>query len=539
MFRTTKKEKQLGLFSSVSEHFKGASYKQYTDEGSWHNVFREQVMERIDENMFRGLFDEKMGAPNASVKVQIAMMILKEAFGWSDARLYEESRFNLLVRRALGMYNLDDEVPVSSTYYLLRKRIYEYGRMTGENLLEKTFAKVTQEQIKEFSINGEMIRLDSKLLGSNIAFFTRYEIVHQTLLMFYKKLSKQDKEKLPGGVLIQLEEMLKEEPEKTVYRSTREEIRKRLQELGNIIYPIIELLAGSTSDLYSLLERVFREQYKVIEQRVELRPKEEIDSGSVQSPHDPGSGYRNKDNKPIKGYSVNITETAGDQPLNLITNVQVEKANVPDTIFVNPAIDATEDVTGQEVKKVYADGAYQSPENDQICEGIDMVYTGIQGFASRYDLEMTTDGLLVTDTITGEQHKGILAKKNKLSKEDKWRISTSEGAKYFSQQAIRASELRRQLKQRPLSELHKRNNVEATIFQLSYTLRNNKTKYRGKFKQEIWALCRCLWINLVRIVNYIGQFMHPRLINVCKMSFSRLFCQISLFFKPYIPIFAP
>lgn len=170
---------------------------------------------------------------------------------------------------------------------------------------------------------------------------------------------------------------------------------------------------------------------------------------------------------------MNITETCSEDNLNLITNVIVEKANTPDTQFVELAIQATIEVIGQMVKTVYADGAYQSPANDECCENTDMVFTGIQGFESRYDLEMTLEGLLVTDTKTGELMKAVLVKRLKNSKEDRWRITTPTGYYYFGQLAIRASQLRRQMKGRPLEELHKRNNVEATIFQLGFPLRNN------------------------------------------------------------------
>jgi len=40
------------------------------------------------------------------------------------------------------------------------------------------------------------------------------------------------------------------------------------------------------------------------------------------------------------------------------------------TTFVEPAIQATVEVTGQKVEKDFADGAYQSPANDEYCEDI-------------------------------------------------------------------------------------------------------------------------------------------------------------------------
>lgn len=506
MFKKSNKETQLDAFTSVPTMLESLALKQYSDQGHWHNQFREQVVMRIDESIFRSLFNTTIGAPNAPVRTLVGMMILKESFVWSDSQLFEHCRFNLLVRSSLGLFNMNDPLPVESTYYLLRKRIYDHQKQSGEDLMGKAFAHITSGQIKEFDVNGRSIRMDSKLIGSNIALFTRYEIIHQTLCMFYKSLDISAKLRLQSSDQEQLEKLLIEEPLKTVYRSTREELKGRLQPIGIVIYKMVKLFSDLQCESFKLLQRVFAEQYKVSEdQQIELRPKEEISSSSVQSPHDPDSAYRNKQGQQVKGYSVNITETCSNDNLNLITNVIVEKANTPDTVFVEPAIEATIQVTGQMVEKVYADGAYQSPNNDGCCENIDMVFTGIQGFESRYDLEMTPEGLLVTDTKTGEHMKAVIVKKLKNSKEDRWRISTPTGHYYFGQLAIRASHLRRQMKGRPLEELYKRNNVEATIFQLGFPLRNNKSKYRGLIKQKTWAYCRCLWINLVRILNFTKQ----------------------------------
>jgi len=190
MFRNTPKHKQVDLFSGVPTILEGKSLSGYKDECGWHNQFRKQIISRLDESVFKVLYSEKMGAPNASISVMVGMMILKEAFGWSDAQLFENCRYNLLVRSALGLFNLSDEIPAESTYYLLRRHVHTYEREHGENLLERVFESVTRDQIKEFEVSGEQIRMDSKLLGSNIAWYSRYEIIHQTLVLFYKKMSK-------------------------------------------------------------------------------------------------------------------------------------------------------------------------------------------------------------------------------------------------------------------------------------------------------------------------------------------------------------
>jgi len=512
MFRKSSKQPQLDLFGSSKHLLTGKARDQYTDDQGWHNQFRKEIVSRIDEDLFQVLFDESMGAPNASISVLVGMMALKEGFGWSDGQLFEQCRFNLLARSALGLFNINDSVPTESTYYLFRKRLHEHARHKGEDLFQKTFADITQQQIKEFNVNGRSIRMDSKLIGSNSAYFSRYEIIHQVLVALYKSLSKAQCQRLSAEQLKELKALTEEEPGKTIYRSTREEITSRMQVLGLLIYKLLSLFRDQHNEAYTLLERVFHEQYKVAdpkdstkEQAVLLRPREEIKADSLQSPHDPDSAFRRKQDQQIKGYNVNLTETINDDGLNLITGIIVEKAHVSDVDFLKPAIEESMQVTDQPVDKVYVDGGYQSPEHDALCADIDIVYTGIQGAAGRYDLQLGPDGLIVTDTRTGERHKARLAKKIKTSKEDRWCIDTKQRRLYFGQQAIRAAHLRRQLGQRLKEEVHKRNNVEATIFQLVYHLRNNKSKYRGLIKQKIWATCRSLWINLVRIINFIKE----------------------------------
>ena len=526
MFKKSNRDSQINLFGGIPAMLEGKSKKQFDDTSAWHNQFRSQIISRIDESPYKVLFSERMGAPNAPVSLLFGMMVLKEAMDWSDLQLFEQCRFNLLVRSALGLFNLTDDIPAESTYYLLRKRIHEHYREKGEDLFGLTFNQITREQISEFNVNGKSIRMDSKLMGSNIAFYSRYEIIHRTLALFYKSLNDSQMNILPVSDKEQLKQLLGEEPQKTVYRSTREEVKTRMQQIGILAYKLIKLFDGNSNDQFQLLSRVFEEQYKVVEEeKIELRPKEEIASSSVQSPHDPDGAYRQKGEQKVKGYSANVTETVSDGPLDLVTNIDVKPANTPDTDFVQPSIETTTQVTGQKVETVYADGAYQSPENDSFCEGIDMVFTGMQGSRSRYQLELGPDGLHVTDMATGQAQIASPVAKRKNSKQDRWYIKTENGRKYFGPNQIRASQMRKKMYGRPVKELRKRNNVEATIFHFGYTLHNKKTKYRGIFKQQMWANCRGLWINLVRIIKFIQQ--------TCQRTFQTLKNQVnSHFFRP-------
>ena len=74
------------------------------------------------------------------------------------------------------------------------------------------------------------------------------------------------------------------------------------------------------------------------------------------------------------------------------------------------------------------------------------------------------------------------------------------GWRYFEENDIKAYQLRKQIESLPLEEQHKRNNVEAAMFQYSFHTRNGKTRYRGLLKHRMHAYSRCMWMNLRRMV---------------------------------------
>ena len=173
------------------------------------------------------------------------MMILKEAEGLSDQKLFENCRFNMLVRSAIGLFNADDAIPTESTYYLFRKKINDYAKENNENLLDQVFFDITKKQSIEFQVSGKSVRMDSKLLGSNIAYLSRYELVHETLRLFYKYVNKKTY-KFDKTIKEELDKLLKFKGNKIVYSHTNKEIKLKFQELGKLIYRILPLFSHLT-----------------------------------------------------------------------------------------------------------------------------------------------------------------------------------------------------------------------------------------------------------------------------------------------------
>lgn len=526
MFRKTNPNKQVSMLSGVNQHLTGVSSTKFTDPASWHNTFYKEVVSKIDEDIFSVLFSNGKGAPNASIKTLVAMMILKEGQGYSDEKLFENCRFNLLTRRALGLVNLDDEIPAESTYYLLRKRIADYESDTQINLFEKCFRQVTGEQIIEFNVSGKSIRTDSKLIGSNIAFYSRYELIHSSLILFYKSVFHAQTELLSQPDREILNDFVKEKSSSTVYKSDKEQINAKLIALGKLIYTILSSVKESSNVDFQTLKKVFSEQYKVLDNsKIELTPNKKITAKSVQSPHDTDCDFRSKTGKKTKGFSHNITETCDiDNKVNLITDVQVDVATTADSDFIKPAVKNSQKILPDSIKNIHADGAYNSEENQGFTtkNDINFYLTGFQGKQGRYDLEFHGSTLQVTDSQTNRRVPVTITKNNK------YRIKTETGYRYFTEKEIESCRLRKQAKELPKEIRNKRNNVEASIFQLAHRLRKDKTRYRGKFKNKIWAILRSLWVNFVRIAYSLkktGANTQQKAINTLHLLFFINFMQ--------------
>lgn len=509
MFRKTQKETQMDLFYSPSNLLGKRALKKFDDPKAWQNKFYKEVTSRIDEGTFSVLFDSANGAPNASVCRLVAMMLLKEGFGCSDEQLFEKCEFDLLARRALGLDGFEEEIPCAATYYNFRAALVRYQEDNGVDLLGRCFEQVTGSQVKTYGVSGRSVRMDSKLIGSNIALYSRYVLVHKTLC---KYLKAADKSRFEAGLRSRMEGYLAEDAAKTVYRSNQDSMKARLQILGEDAYAILQAMPDCP-----LLKRVFDEQFSVSDGVVSIRPKKEIPADSLQNPNDPDATYRNKNDKPVQGYVTNITETCGeeDKP-SLITGVHVETATFADCNFLQDDIAQSERVTGDKVEKCHADGAYQSPDNREFARShihdgdkeMELMTGKMQGGA-RFDLHLEGEELTVVDRQSGEIINAVKSKAENCKGNvpmKRWRIPWQKEKgrpwRYFTEKDVAASELRRLIESLPPEDQRLRNNIEAAMFQYSFHTRNNKTRYRGLAKHRMHAYARCMWMNFRRLAIF-------------------------------------
>ena len=502
MFRKSGTSQQEDFFGSFDFNFSSRKGRDLNNPNSWWNLFYKYVTRKIDEELFTHLYSESMGRPNSPIRVLVSMMILKEGFGWSDGKLFEECDFNILVMKALGLCGLNDTTPSESTYYQFKQLLYCYQLEEGTDLIVQCFQQLTEAQAKLFGVAGDKIRMDSKLIGSNIADCCRLRLIISCLSTFWNSLPKSARSRLAPDQRAFLEPLLKKKPQQLVYRLSNEEKKQLLEDLGCLFFELMALYSSIDSEKILLIERVLNDQYAIDEEKVTLKKGADIDANSLQSPYDLDAAYRTKRDESVQGYSVNVTETCNAEGLNLISDVQVEPATQSDNDFVQSAIENTETVVGR-VNEVSMDGAYNDASNAEYAKEHDQTFffTGIQGSKGRYTFLVLEDGRVVI--IDGKEGAVYVAENYK---EEKFKFKANDGkTRYFTQKAIDSYSRRLQVEQMPSEIKNRRNNVEATIFQMAYFTRNNKTRYRGKIKNQLWANCRAMWNNLVRIANHLDE----------------------------------
>jgi len=540
-------------------YYQGVARLQLTSPTSWWNVFYRHIVSQIDEERFAVLFQDG-GRPNAPIRVLVGMMILKEFHGWSDAQLFEACNFSLIVRRALGC-ELHDPTPVASTYYLLKQKLAGYESQHGINAMSEEFEEVTRQQAEHFGVLASKLRMDSTLIGSNIASCTRLALVIGFLQVFYTSLSDASRRKLRSEDLSELDKLCQRGSHQMTYHLDKSEQEAYLKKLGELLHRLVCVFDSSDSSHYSELKEFFAQQYERVPVETATAPQvvlraqsaleterataleteratapeteratapeteratapeteratapetetiitakagKDIKATSYQSPFDTEAAYREKNGTSVKGYSVNVTETCHEDGLNLITGTIVKPATASDTEYFQDGVEQSERVTQSAVNQVSTDGAYHSPDNQKYAEkkGIEFYPSGMQGKHGRYDLEETSDTTIsVTDTQTGE------TQEVEQNAKGKYKYTNAEGnTHYFTEEQVEKSQWRQKIEGIPKAIRNLRNNVEATIFQVKLYLRNNKTRYRGLYQTGLWAICRCFCINLVRIMNHL------------------------------------
>ena len=377
MFRNNSKHQQPALISASSE----LPDKQRTRlVNSWAGTFYREFFRRIDEEAFADLYSAIPSRPNVPVNVLVGLEALKAGFGWSDAELYENYCYNLQVRYALGYDRLGDGDFEIRTLYYFRERLSRYHVEKSVNLLEKAFEQITDAQIVDLKVRTGMQRIDSTQIASNIVSASRLQLLVATLQRVQRILNAADQVRLAETFA----PYLKDSAGHYTYRvKGKEAVQVHLQKVGQTMHALLaDLQAGYAAEsAYQVLERIFTDNFHLVESVPQLKENKELTSDCLQSVDDLDATYRTKGSGHYKGYVANLTETCDpENELQRITKVQVAPNNVDDAQLLAEALPNLKERT--DLATIISDGGFGGEASDKALQEaatITHIQTAIRG----------------------------------------------------------------------------------------------------------------------------------------------------------------
>lgn len=480
------------------------------------HFFYETIFCNIKEEDFSVLYSDKASRPNAPVNCLVSAFILKHSNNWSFEELFDNIEFNILTKTALGVDTLDDIPFDDATIFNFQNRLLSHEVETGKNLLEGVFDSLTEEQLKELNLKTNIQRSDSLMASSNIRNYSHLQLLIEVIQRLYRVLSPSDKEIFQQ----RFENYTNKSSGQYLYGLKASDIPHEIDKIAELYqFCMNEIIPKyQEHEISKIFERVYNEHFTEVEGKIEVKPKNELNSSCLQSPDDLDATFREKRGVSYKGQSINITETAHpDNPINLLTDIAVNPNNIDDSKVLNKRIDRIIEKTG-DLDELHTDGAYGCAENDIKFEelGITHVQTAVRGSDCEniIEIEQIADDRYIVKCPLQSVNSEKAPKRNKaiFNKEichgcvhaDSCPSAMRKHNRtyYFTHEYYLRKKRHRSILNIPPSHRKIRPNVESSVHQVTCRMTNKKLKVRGKAKAGIFAFATAIAINFLRIYQY-------------------------------------
>jgi hypothetical protein len=457
--------------------------------------------------------------------VLVGLEVLKAGFGWSDAQLEEQFSYNMQVRYALGYRDFAEGHLDIRTVYNFRRRLTDHMQRTGENLLERAFEQVTDEQIAALELKTDKLRMDSTLVSSNIRQMSRLQLLVEVLQRVWRVLSEADRARYEGD----FEAYTRGTSGQYTYHIESGTASTHLEKIGYFMRQLVDELAADYGDsaTYEVLVRVYGEHFVEESAQIRLKTGEELRADSLQSPDDPEATYRQKRGEGHQGYVTNVTETCNpDNDVQLVVKVQTEPNNTDDAAMLNEAVPNLVERT--DVDEAYTDGGYNGPETDETLNenNIEQIQTAMRGGKSADDRLSVSDFVFTRDDdgtpqsvrCPGGQQAAVVPARTPgrftacfdadacagcplleqcptkpLKRNPQYRTL------YINQQQVNVAHRRHNQRQAKASGQNLRSAVEATVRSLKHPFGNGKLPVRGRPRMSMMMVASAAMTNIRRI----------------------------------------
>ncbi len=396
--------------------------------------------------------------------------------------------------------------------------------------MEKAFEQITDAQIVDLKVRTGMQRMDSTQIASNIVSASRLRLLVEAVQRVERILNEADRERLSET----LAPYTKDSAGHYTYRvKGKEAQQEHLQKIGQTIHALLqELKSAYAAELaYQVLERIFAENFNLLEAGPRAKENTEISSSCLQSVDDLEATYRTKGTGHYKGYVANITETCDpENEIQLITKVQVAPNHVEDGKLLAEALPNLKERTA--IETMLTDGGYGSEVSDDALQEheVTLIQTAIRGAQptpnkfslSDFNIQQDEKGKPNTITCPQGQTVPVLAGRTtgwqarfdpeicancpfqlngqcrtQPQKRDPRYLTT------FTTHEMRAAKRRMNYLAHQDHSHNLRSAVEATVRSVKHPFPAGKLPVRGQFRVTCMAIASAATTNVRRIQRYL------------------------------------
>lgn len=527
MFRKNQGHLQPAIISNVQQL---PERQRQRLEQSWAGTFYREVFSRLNEGPFAVMYADIPSRPNVPVNLLVGLEYLKSGFGWSDEELYDAFLYNIQVRYALGYSELGEGEFDLRTLYYFRERLNRHMQETGVNLLGQAFEQVTDEQVAAFKLKTGLQRMDTTQVSSNIREWGRLHLLVVVLQRVYRMLLETEQASYREKFI----PYVKEDAGHYLYRLRKGDFLAHLQKIGDFMDQLLSDLKEMYHEhpTYQILERVFKEHYRVEAQGIQGRSDHELSPHRLLSPDDPEATLRGRRNTVYQGYVANITETCDPQnPVQLITKIQTASNNIDDPKLLLEALPNLKQRT--DLETLYTDGGFGSYAVDRAFQEqhVEQVATGIRGRQpsseklTLFDFEFETDETNHPIQVRCPQGQSVPVKQGTLNKNFAARFDLAICSQcpfgqsghcpakpvrknptrhlYFTEKEFWSSKRRKQVQMARKEKGNLRAAIEATCRAIKCRFPKSKFPVRGKFRMNCMLIGSAVLNNVRQINRYL------------------------------------
>lgn len=492
---------------------------------SWAKPFADVIFPAINEKPFAVLYSNLDATrPNTPVNVIIGALILKEALVLTDDEVLESLMFDIRFQYALHTTSFKEQPLSDRTLSRFRERCLAHEAETGEDLIKDCITSLSAEISTVMGVNGNIKRMDSMMVASNIKRLSRLELLYLCTANLVKLLNKEN-EDIPEGLKHYIDS---NDQNKVIYHTRSTDINEKIR----IVLDDASILLVKCSDRYEdskeykLLVRAISEQTTSDENGV-LNLKDgndkSMDSEILQNPADPDATYRFKAGKQHRGYVANLVEDVSENG-SVISDYDYQANTYSDSKFLKDTVESLD--KQEEPITILADGAYSGEENKELAKdkSINLINTNFLGskpddlFA---EFEFSENGKKVLKCAGGQEPitcvyyasqeqcritlNREICDKCPHKEQCKPKFHKTKTSKTVSHKTVNRAKQLRHMKTSEFKEFAKiRNGVESLPSTLRRKYRVDKMPVRGKLKTKLFFGFKIASMNFNKLLNFMA-----------------------------------